>query len=187
MTRSIALSYVPTTRLCNTSLSFLRGVLGVRAAPPNVTVLAEAGCYPLHVFAAKMLLKYWNRLVCMEDDRLVKRAFVASAALAGTTQGLSCDLAAPAVVDAEKGASSLQSAYLSSVTDSESSKVQQYLPMRDDVAPETYDMAPYLRAGAGRRQRRCLAQLRAGSYWLAVESGRREGMALPRDQRVCQR
>jgi len=186
--------------------SFLRGVLGVRRSTPNMTVLAEAGRYPLQVFAAKMLLKYWNRLVLMEDDRLVKRAFVASAALAGATQcrsrhkswagqaaavleslGLPCDLAAPAVVDAEKGVSSLQSAYLSSVTDSESSKVQQYLRMRDGVAPETYCMAPYLRAVTGRRQRKALAQLRAGSHWLAVESGRREGTALPRDQRVCQR
>ena len=74
-----------------------------------------------------------------------------------------------------------------SVTDSESSKVQQYLRMRDGVAPETYCMAPYLRAVAGRRQRKAMAQLRAGSHWLGVESGRREGAALPRDQRVCQR
>ena len=90
----------------------------------------------------------------MEDDRLVKRAFVVSAALAGATQcrsrhkswagqaaavleslGLPCDLAAPAVVDVEKAVSSLQSAYLSSVTDSESSKVQQYLRMRDGPRP----------------------------------------------------
>jgi len=171
-----------------------------------MTVLAEAGRCPLQVFAAKMLLKSWNRLVLMEDDRLVKRALVASAALAGATQcrsrhrtwagqaaavleslGLPCDLAAPAIVDAEKRVSSLQPAYLSSVTNSESSKVQQYLRMRDGVATETYCMAPYLQAVTGRRQRKALAQLRAGSHWLAVESGRREGTALPRDQRVCQR
>ena len=66
--------------------AFLRGVLGVRTGTPNMAVLAEAGRYPLQVFAAKMLLKYWNRLVRMEDDRLVKRAFVVSAALAGSTQ-----------------------------------------------------------------------------------------------------
>jgi hypothetical protein len=142
----------------------------------------------------------------MEDDRLVKRAFMVSAALAGSTQcrsrhkpwagqaaavleslGFPCDLAAPAVVDPEKGVSTLQSAYLSSVTDSESSKVQQYLRMRDAVVPETYCMAPYLQAVGGWRQRKRLAQLRTGSHWLAVESGRRAGVALPRDQRVCQR
>ena len=59
--------------------------------------------------------------------------------------------------------------------------------MRDAVAPETYCMAPYLKAVGGWRQLKRLAQLRTGSHWLAVESGRREGAALPRDQRVCQR
>ena len=51
-----------------------------------MAVLAEAGRYPMRVFAAQMLLRYWNRLVRMEDDRLVKRAFMVSAALAGSTQ-----------------------------------------------------------------------------------------------------
>ena len=91
------------------------------------------------------------------------------------------------MVDVEKGVSALRSTYLSSVTDSESSKMQQYLRMRDAVAPETYCMAPYLQAVGGWRQRKRLAQLRTGSHWLAVESGRRAGAAVPRDQRVCQR
>ncbi len=44
----------------------------MRAAKPNVTVLAEVGRYPLQVFAAKMLLKYWNQLICMgESGRVV--------------------------------------------------------------------------------------------------------------------
>jgi len=48
-------------------------------------------------------------------------------------------------------------------------------------------MAPYLKAVGGWRQRKALAQLRAGSHWLAVESGRHEGAALHRSQRLCQR
>jgi len=77
--------------------------------------------------------------------------------------------------------------YLSSVTNSELTKVQQYLRMRGGVAPETYCMAPYLKAVGGWRQRKALAQLRAGSHWLAVESGRHEGAALHRRQRLGQR
>jgi hypothetical protein len=186
--------------------TFLRSVLGVHTGTPNMALLAEAGRYPQQVFAAQMLLKYWNRLIRMDDDRLVKRAFVVSAALAGSTAcnsrhtswagqaaavlgslGLPCNLAAPAVADVEKGVSTLQSRYLSSITDSESSKVQQYLRMRDGVVPETYCMAPYLKAVGGWRQRKALSQLRTGSHWLAVETGRRAGAAVPRDQRVCQR
>ena len=186
--------------------TFLRGVLGVRTGTPSMAVLAEAGRYPLQISAAQMLLKYWNRLVRMEDDRLVKRAFAVSAALAGSTPsgsrhkswagqaaaafqslGMPCNLAAPAPFDVKQKVIDLQAAYLSSVTASKSSKVQQYLRMRDVVVPETYCMAPYLRAVGGWRQRRGLAQLRTGSHWLAVESGRRAGAAVPRDQRLCQR
>ncbi len=105
---------------------------------PNTTILAEAGRNPQRAFAAQMLLRYWNRLVHMEDGCLAKRAFLVSAALARTTLGrsrlkysagqasavlespaLPCNLAAPAVVDADKRVSSLQPAHLSSATDSE--------------------------------------------------------------------
>jgi len=162
-------------------------VLGVRAATPNVTVLAEAGRYPLQVFAAKMLLKYWNRLVCREDDRLAKRAFLVSAALAGTTQGrwrhnswagqaatvleslgLPCELAAPAVVDAEKGVSSLNSAYLSTVTDSELTKVQQYCA-RGMVSPlrriAWHLIGKQLVVGDNAKRWASCAQARTGWQW----------------------
>ena len=185
---------------------FLRRLLGVRSGTPNMAVLAEVGRYPLQVFAAQMLLRYWNRLVGMDADRLTKRAFVVSAALAGRTArrsrhmpwagqaaaaieslGLPCDLTAPSRVDVKEAAAGLQSAYLASVADSSSTKVQQYLRMRDDVVPETYSMATYLRAVGGWRQRKRLAQLRTGSHWLAVESGRSGPARVPRDQRNCQR
>ncbi len=48
-------------------------------------------------------------------------------------------------------------------------------------------MAPYRKAVGGWRQRKALGQLRAGSHWLAVESGRHAGAALHRSQRLCQR
>ena len=153
-----------------------------------------------------MLLRYWNRLVGMDADRLVKRAFVVSAALAGRTAqrsrhmswagqaaaaieslGMRCDLTAPVPADVKHTVDGIQSKYLESVADSDSSKVQQYLRMRDDVVHETYSMAPYLRAVGGWRQRKRLAQFRTGSHWLEVEAGRSGTTAVPRDQRTCQR
>jgi len=133
------------------------------------------------VFAAKMLLNYWNRLVEMDGERLVKRAFMASAALAPQTAsnsshkswagqlaaflaalGLPCDLNAPQTVDVKRAVEQLQSTYLGSVADSSSCKVQQYLRMRSDLHPEDYSMAPYLSAVGGWKQRKHLAQLRLG-------------------------
>jgi len=184
--------------------AFLRRLLGVRAGTPNMAVLAEVGRYPLHVFAAKMLLNYWNRLVEMDGERLVKRAFMASAALAPQTAsnsshkswagqlaaflaalGLPCDLSAPQTVDVKRAVEQLQSTYLGSVADSSSCKVQQYLRMRSDLHPEDYSMAPYLSAVGGWKQRKHLAQLRLGSHWLGVETGRCSGV--PHAQRLCQR
>ena len=90
-------------------------------------------------------------------------------------------------MDVKQAAVSLQSSYLATVADSESSKVQQYLRMREAITPDTYDMAPYLRAVGGWRQRKRLAQLRAGSQWLGWESGRSGSARVPREQRICQR
>ena len=57
---------------------FLRRLLGVRSGTPNMAVLAEVGRYPLQAFAAQMLLKYWNRLVGMDADRLTTNARLVS-------------------------------------------------------------------------------------------------------------
>ena len=46
-----------------------------------MAVLAEVGRYPMRVSAAVVMLKYWNRLVEMDSERLVKQAFLASIAL----------------------------------------------------------------------------------------------------------
>ena len=186
--------------------SFLRRLLGVRSGTPNMTMLAETGQYPLEVVATKLLLGYWNRLVEMDDARLVKRAFLASAALAPLTAassthkswagqvsaviaalGLPCDLRHPQSVDVPQSVAQRQASYLASVNDSPLAKVQQYLRMTGELEPDSYAMAPYLTAVGGWKQRKHMAQLRSGSHWLAVEKGRRGPVSVPRSERVCQR
>ncbi len=61
---------------------FWRRVLGVRAGTTSMAVLAELGRYPLYLSVARQLCRYWNRLVGMDDSRLVKQAFLESLALA---------------------------------------------------------------------------------------------------------
>ena len=52
----------------------------------------------------------------------------------------------------------------------------------------SYTPAAYLQAVGGWRQRQAVAQLRTGSSWLAVETGRLQGdVEVPRADRVCQR
>jgi hypothetical protein len=187
--------------------AFLRRLLGVRTGTPNVAVLAETGQYPLQVVAAKLLLNYWNRLVDMDDSRVVKRAFNTSAALAPLTasrsarkswagqmsavlaaMGLPHDLAAPQTVDVKGAVAQIQSSFLDSVNNSSVSKVQQYVRMTGELTAEEYGKAPYLSAVGGWKQRKHLAQFRLGSHWLGVETGRQGSAgAVPRVDRVCQR
>ena len=64
---------------------FLRRLLGVHSGTLNMVVLAEVGRYPMVVKAAKQLCTFWNRLVEMDDERLVKEAFLQSSVLGPLT------------------------------------------------------------------------------------------------------
>ena len=65
--------------------------------------------------------------------------------------------------------------------------MQQYLNLRSEVDSASYTPAAYLHAVGGWRQRKHLAQLRTGSHWLAVETGRCGNARVERAQRLCQR
>lgn len=192
--------------------AFLRRLLGVPSGTPTMAVLAEVGRYPLAVTAAEVMLKYWNRLVEMEDGRLVKQAFLESAMLARALTPTSVikpwagqvasflasldlphDLSAPQSVNIKAVVEKMQSCYIAKVTGSDGtpvgSKVQQYLQLRSGVETASYTPAAYLQAVGGWRQRQAVAQLRTGSSWLAVETARRQGDegVVPREERLCQR
>ena len=185
---------------------FLRRLLGVRTGTPSMAVLAEVGRYPLVVTAAKQLCTFWNRLVEMDDGRLVKLAFLQSAALGPLTRsnsthkswagqvasffhslGLPCDLRTPRTVDVGAVVKQLQSEYLQSVRESTATKMQQYLRMGATLDRVDYTPAVYLQAVGGWRQRKHLAQLRTGSHWLAVEKRRFGPRVVSRQERLCER
>ena len=185
---------------------FLRRLLGVHSGTPNMAVLAEVGRYPMVVRAAKHLCNFWNRLVEMDDERLVKQAFLQSAVLGPLTRpnsahkswagqfesflaalGMPCDLINPRSVNVSAVVEKLQSSYLESVNACSGVKMQQYLRLRAEVDSASYIPAAYLQAVGGWRQRKHLAQLRTGSHWLAVETGRYGTARVERAQRLCQR
>ena len=98
------------------------------------------------------------------------------------------DLDAPQTVNMKAAEEQLQCRYIAQVTDSDKIKVQQYLQMRSGLETASYTPAAYLQAVGGWRQRQAVAQLRTGSSWLAVETGRLQGdVEVPRADRVCQR
>ena len=95
------------------------------------------------------MLKYWNRLVGMGVERLVKQAFLESVTVAQTlasnsiikpwagqvasflaSLGMPPDLSAPQTVNILAAVEQLHSRYLALVTGSAGSKMQQYLHLR---------------------------------------------------------
>jgi hypothetical protein len=188
---------------------FLRRVLGLRAGTPTSVLLAEAGQYPLQVDILISLSRVWNRLVSMGDTRLVKQAFITNVSLMHdapapnqgsapwSTQIVSCLssmaplLAAdgsPQRVDVHKLRDKLQSAFIQSLCDSDSSMTKDYLSVRGTFSCDTFGPAVHLQAVRSRYSRQSLTQLRTGSHWLAVTTATwTAGAPPPRHERYCSR
>lgn len=185
--------------------SFLRGMLGVRQSTPTQVVLAETGRFPLVTFWAKLVARFWSRLVRMDDSRLTKQAFILNVQLACrstrplpvthhpwashvvgllTALDIPIDLQAPAPVSEAQVEKAMQGRWLAELAACEKSKVHYYVHVvRDGIGAEGYQPAAYLTAVADRPRRVRLAQLRTGSHWLRIETGRWQ--KLERAQRMC--
>jgi len=187
--------------------AFLRRLLGVRTGTTGDVVLAEVGRFPLRATVAKLLGNFWNRLVTMEDTRLVKAAFECSLELAQqqtssqrssgqatwTWQvasflcalGADCDVGNPRQVNVESLIAAAQEAQIASLLNG-GVKAQEYLKIVGVPSSASYTApAAYLQIVQRWPERKRLAQLRTGAHSLAVETGRWRG--LPREERVCQR
>ena len=64
------------TRDCieKVQLKFLKYVLGVPLSTPNAAVQGEFGRYPVSVLAVMRSVKYWLKVVCMDNSRTPKAA-----------------------------------------------------------------------------------------------------------------
>ena len=189
----------------NVHRAFLRRTLGVRQSTPNEVVLAEMGRFSLSVKWAKLTARFWTRLVGMDDDRLLKQAFLLSLDLAGRVQaslpaahrpwaaqvvdlfqslGMTINTELPPEVSDTEVMEAMQARQLDAMAACGKSKVQDYIAhIRGGVSLETYVPAAYLAAVPARPRMVRLAQLRTGSHWLRVETGRWQ--RLERAQRVC--
>lgn len=185
----------------------LRQLLGVRTSTPSTVVLAELGRYPLSVLATRQLCRFWNRLVAMDDDRLVYGAFRESVRLATSHNASRSTLRAPwaaqvadlldtspiengepVVIDIKSTTEALQAKFLATISHSDRPKVHDYIAR---VSPPTttadYRAAEYVRQVDRRAQLKHLAQLRTGSHHLRIETGRWERPRISRDERLCLR
>ena len=112
------------------------------------------------------------------------RPWAAHAAELFGALGVGVDLHAPTEIDAAEIVQAMQARQVGALAASAKSKVQYYVSaVRCGVSLESYQPAEYLAAVTDRSRLVRLAQLRTGSHWLRVETGRWQ--RLEREQRVC--
>ena len=178
---------------------YLRGLLGVRDSTPKLTLLAETAQLPLAAHWTKLVARFANRLVGLDDSRVAKQAFMDNIDLATACAGLPLaqqpwaaqvgkvlDMSMACLADEKTDVNELtellKHRHLRSYTDA-SVKVQRYVSLVHGGNLEHYIPARYLSEVPERRRRQRLAQLRTGSHWLAEVTGCWK--RLPRDQRPC--
>ena len=67
-------------------LSFLRQLLGVRQSTPALVLLAETGQLPLAARWVTQMGRFWNAVLAVDGDSLVRRDFTPEVGGAGVAQ-----------------------------------------------------------------------------------------------------
>ncbi len=55
---------------------FYKYVLGVSSTASNFAVKAELGREPIYVFICSQVIRYWIRILNMNTDKILKRAYI---------------------------------------------------------------------------------------------------------------
>ena len=67
--------YVRDTATDQVQLKAIRAFLGVNKFAPNIGIMGDMGWCPSHIRRKICMLRYWNRLIKLPDDRLTKLIF----------------------------------------------------------------------------------------------------------------
>ena len=176
---------------------FLKQLLHVRKSTASEIVLAEFGRYPLQIHFWQQVLRYHNRVLKLDNSRLVKIAFSEGAVF---VDGRVLELRAQgwrpnftALLNTQPGDSSVfrsldvtaiierqKEAYLSAFLSNETLST---LVLYRSLQPE-YGHAHYLSAVQCFPNRRLMSRFRCGCQGLHIDTGR--FVNTPRDDRVCE-
>jgi Reverse transcriptase (RNA-dependent DNA polymerase) len=173
---------------------FCRGMLGVRKTTLSIAVLGELGRYPLYVSGWKRVATFFNRIVKMENSRLVKLALLESRTqweaggrdswYAQVVEGLhklsgvTCDDRQPRQIATEDMLDRMKRQYEASWRTITTRKTAQYAQIKQGYKYEEYlstlHQSPCFRV---------LTRFRCVSHSLAIEIGSWEDR--PVEERVC--
>ena len=164
--------------------NFIKRVMEVSPSTPDAIIYGETGRLPLAFHRLKLIVKYWNRLCTLPDQRLLKKAFLESISLASTNklswttsfrallEPLGWTWNGPVVIDL-KLLAEVRDRYTASHHEiisrsPENIKLSKYSMLKT----EKYCMQPYLASIKDREVRKSMAKFRVGSHWLEIQQGR---------------
>jgi hypothetical protein len=178
--------------------AFLRSLLGVRPSTSNAIVRSELGRYPLSLYCWAQATKYYNRLLGLDHNRLLSKAWLAQLELleigakcwagrlrswllqhrAGVGRATFPDGAVNVGEVVECAKRVFESELL--VREDSSSSVQRY----GNIRGVEYVFQKYLEMRHC-QLRQSLARFRCGNHVLEVEVGKRGKEMVPVEERVC--
>ena len=171
-------------------LKAIRAFLGVHKFAPGLGLLGDIGWMPSHLRRKLCLLRFWNKLVTLPDDRITKHVFNEEYRMNGKwcsavkalfvefdcldiyENKLECDL----LWCKDKLMETYCTQWKESVT--RKPKLRTYCKIKKEFGTEEY-----VRLNLTRQQRSLLAQLRLGILPLALETGRFTNVKV--ENRIC--
>jgi hypothetical protein len=192
---------------------FLKQLLGVRVTVPHAIVLHEVRRLPCTAFVWQRIVSWWNRMVDMPCDDLVKKAFIANCQLPSNRASPTWSYEVMSKYTGFAGLSfdrqTWHTTHLSPLPSTLGGFMGDYvaryrvpdLQLSDksvDIRLYTYFSCFF--SGYGQGAKDCLprylavsynahgvslARFRLGSHWLRVETMRWPGQFAPRSGRVC--
>ena len=171
-------------------LKAIRAFLGVHKFAPNLAIMGDMGWCPASIRRKISLLRYWNRLMKLDDSRLTKKIFNLDYVNGGQwckdVKVIMENLELLELynnklpVDLESCKKKLMHTFtVSWVTECQNKpKLRTYINLKKE-----YGCEKYVKLDLTRPQRSMLAQLRCGILPIAIETGRFTNTKL--EERIC--
>ena len=169
----------------------IRYYLGVHRFAPNPSIQGDIGWVPPQYRCHYNMIRYWNRLINMNDDRLTKVVFNwdyrlqnnnwstdIKAILNMTNLSETFDTQSPANLETVKERLSLSLFYEWQHEVLMKPKLELYAQHKENI-----DVEYYVKCHMKKAERSLLAQLRSGTLGLKMETGRFVGISI--NERIC--
>ena len=169
----------------------IRAFLGVHSYAPNYATQADMGWTPAHIRRKICMVRFWNRLIQMDDSRLTKRIFLwdMSQKKKNWSQELSTILESIGKKDSYRNLEiiNIQEAW-SKLFETHCLEWKELVKQKPKLRTyrqfkQGYGVEPYCTRYLPRHLRSILAQLRFGILPLEIETGRYVGLAA--EDRTC--